>query len=94
MNKSEFVDAVAEKANVTKKNADAILSATLDIIVESVASGEKVSLVGFGVFEKRDRAAREGRNPKTGESMTIAATTVPAFSAGKSFKEAVASSKG
>ncbi|MCG9890643.1 MAG: HU family DNA-binding protein [Thermosynechococcaceae cyanobacterium MS004] len=94
MNKGEFVDAVAEKANVTKKDADAILSATLDIIVESVASGDKVSLVGFGSFEKRDRAAREGRNPKTGESMTIAATTVPAFSAGKSFKEAVASSKG
>ncbi|MCG9890792.1 MAG: HU family DNA-binding protein [Thermosynechococcaceae cyanobacterium MS004] len=94
MNKSEFVDAVAEKANVTKKNADAILSATLDLIVESVASGEKVSLVGFGSFEKRDRQAREGRNPATGESMTIAATTVPAFSAGKSFKEAVAPSKG
>ncbi|MCG9890864.1 MAG: HU family DNA-binding protein [Thermosynechococcaceae cyanobacterium MS004] len=94
MNKGELVDAIAEKANVTKKDADAILNATLDIIIESVASGEKVSLVGFGTFEKRDRAAREGRNPKTGESMTIAATTVPAFSAGKSFKEAVASSKG
>jgi DNA-binding protein HU-beta len=90
MNKSEFVDAVAEKANVTKKDADAILNATLDIIVESVASGEKVSLVGFGTFERRDRAAREGRNPKTGETLSIAATTVPAFSAGKSFKEKVA----
>ncbi|MCG9890314.1 MAG: HU family DNA-binding protein [Thermosynechococcaceae cyanobacterium MS004] len=94
MNKGELVDAIAEKANVTKKDADAILNATLDLIVESVASGQKVSLVGFGTFEKRDRAAREGRNPKTGETLSIAATTVPAFSAGKSFKEAVASSKG
>ena len=93
MNKGELVDAIAEKANVTKKDADSILSATLDLIVESVASGEKVSLVGFGVFEKRDRQAREGRNPKTGETMTIAATTVPAFSAGKSFKEKVAGAK-
>ncbi len=93
MNKGELVDAIAEKANVTKKDADAILNATLDIIVESVASGDKVSLVGFGSFEKRDRAAREGRNPKTGETMTIAATTVPAFSAGKAFKEKVAGEK-
>ena len=94
MNKGELVDVIAEKANVAKKEADAVLSAAIDTIVESVAKGEKVTLVGFGSFEKRDRQAREGRNPKTGESMTIAATTVPAFSAGKSFKEAVASSKG
>jgi DNA-binding protein HU-beta len=66
------------------------LSAAIDIIVTSVAGGDKVTLVGFGSFEKRERKAREGRNPKTGESMTIAATTVPAFSAGKSFKETVA----
>jgi DNA-binding protein HU-beta len=90
MNKGELVDAIAEKANVSKKEADAILSTTIDIIVEAVADGEKVTLVGFGSFEKRERKEREGRNPKTGESMTIAATTVPAFSAGKAFKETVA----
>jgi DNA-binding protein HU-beta len=90
MNKAELVDAIAEKTSVTKKEADSILSAAIDIIVTSVAGGDKVTLVGFGSFEKRERKAREGRNPKTGESMTIAATTVPAFSAGKSFKETVA----
>ncbi|MCG9889956.1 MAG: HU family DNA-binding protein [Thermosynechococcaceae cyanobacterium MS004] len=92
MNKGELIDAIAEKANVTKKEADAILSAALETIIESVQKGEKVTLVGFGSFEKRDRQAREGRNPKTGETMTIAATTVPAFSAGKQFKETVAAS--
>jgi DNA-binding protein HU-beta len=91
MNKGELVDAIATKANVTKKEADAVLSATIDTIVEAVASGDKVTLVGFGSFEKRDRAQREGRNPKTGETMTIAATSVPGFSAGKLFKEKVAS---
>jgi DNA-binding protein HU-beta len=90
MNKGELVDAIATKANVTKKEADAVLSATIDTIVEAVASGDKVTLVGFGSFEKRDRAQREGRNPKTGETMTIAATSVPGFSAGKLFKEKVA----
>jgi DNA-binding protein HU-beta len=91
MNKGELVDAIATKANVTKKEADAVLSATIDTIVEAVASGDKVTLVGFGSFDKRDRAQREGRNPKTGETMTIAATSVPGFSAGKLFKEKVAS---
>jgi DNA-binding protein HU-beta len=90
MNKGELVDAIAIKANVTKKEADAVLSATIDTIVEAVAGGDKVTLVGFGSFEKRDRAEREGRNPKTGETMTIAATSVPGFSAGKLFKEKVA----
>jgi DNA-binding protein HU-beta len=90
MNKGELVDSIADKANVTKKEADAVLSAAIDIIVSSVAEGDKVTLVGFGSFEKRERKEREGRNPKTGESMTIAATTVPAFSAGKAFKETVA----
>lgn len=91
MNKGELVDAITEKAGVTKKQADAILTAALETIVESVRQGEKVTLVGFGSFEKRDRQAREGRNPKTGETMKIEATTVPAFSAGKQFKEKVAS---
>jgi DNA-binding protein HU-beta len=90
MNKGELVDAIAIKATVTKKEADAVLSAVIETIVEAVSSGDKVTLVGFGSFEKRDRAQREGRNPKTGETMTIAATSVPGFSAGKLFKEKVA----
>ena len=90
MNKGELVDSIAEKANVTKKQADAVLTAALDSIVEAVSSGDKVTLVGFGAFEPRDRKAREGRNPKTGAKMQIPATTVPAFSAGKLFKERVA----
>jgi DNA-binding protein HU-beta len=90
MNKGELVDAIAEKADMTKKDVDAVLSAALDTIVEAVTKGDKVTLVGFGSFEKRERKEREGRNPKTGETMTIAATTVPAFSAGKAFKETVA----
>ena len=90
MNKGELVDAIADKANVTKKQADSVLTAALDTIVEAVSSGEKVTLVGFGSFEPRQRKAREGRNPKTGDKMKIPATTVPAFSAGKLFKEKVA----
>ncbi|MEB3212373.1 MAG: HU family DNA-binding protein [Cyanobacteria bacterium J06626_14] len=89
MNKGELVDKIAEKSGVTKKQADAILSAALDSIIEAVSDGQKVTLVGFGTFEPRDRKAREGRNPKTGEALTIPATTVPAFSAGKLFKEKV-----
>lgn len=90
MNKGELVDAIAQKADVTKKEADAVLTALLDTILETVAAGDKVTLIGFGNFEVRDRQAREGRNPKTGEAMQIPATRVPAFSAGKSFKERVA----
>ncbi len=90
MNKGELVEKIADKAIVTKKQADAVLTAALEAIVESVASGEKVTLVGFGSFESRERKAREGRNPKTNEKMDIPATTVPAFSAGKQFKEKVA----
>jgi len=90
MNKGELVDAIADKAGVTKKEADAVLTAVLETIQESVAEGNKVTLVGFGTFEARQRQSREGRNPKTGEVMTIPATTVPVFSAGKLFKEKVA----
>ncbi|MBN3875725.1 MULTISPECIES: HU family DNA-binding protein [unclassified Nostoc] len=90
MNKGELVDAVAAKANVTKKQADEIISAFLSVVIEAVANGEKITLVGFGSFERRDRSEREGRNPKTQETMTIPATRVPAFSAGKQFKEKVA----
>jgi DNA-binding protein HU-beta len=90
MNKGELVDAIAEKASVTKKQADVVLNAVIEAIVETVAAGDKVTLVGFGSFEMRERQAREGRNPKTGAKMEIPATKVPAFSAGKFFKEKVA----
>lgn len=90
MNKGELVDQIAQKASVTKKQADAVLSAALETIMEAVSEDDKVTLVGFGSFESRDRKAREGRNPKTGEKMEIPATKVPAFSAGKLFKEKVA----
>ncbi|MEB3336626.1 MAG: HU family DNA-binding protein [Leptolyngbyaceae bacterium] len=89
MNKGELVDAIAAKADVTKKDADAILSAMLEAIVEAVSAGDKVTLVGFGSFERRSRQAREGRNPKTGDKLEIPATQVPAFSAGKLFKDRV-----
>ncbi|MEH1808449.1 HU family DNA-binding protein [Nostoc sp.] len=89
MNKGELVDAIAEKTGVTKKQADAVLTAALEAIIEAVADGDKVTLVGFGSFERRDRAAREGRNPKTNEKMQISATRVPGFSAGKAFREKV-----
>ena len=90
MNKGELIDAIATKASVTKKDADAIFTAMLEKIVEAVSTGDKVTLVGFGSFEGRSRAAREGRNPKTNEKLHISATVVPAFSAGKAFKEKVA----
>jgi DNA-binding protein HU-beta len=90
MNKAELVDAIAEKADISKKDADSALSAMMDAIMESVAEGNKVTLVGFGTFEARQRQARDGRNPATGAAIKIPATTVPAFSAGKLFKEQVA----
>lgn len=89
MNKGELVDAIAAKVATTKKDADVVLSAALEVIMESVSSGDKVTLVGFGTFEPRKRAEREGRNPQTGASITIPETTVPAFSAGKLFKDMV-----
>lgn len=90
MNKGELIDVVAEKADVSKKDAEAIVTAAIESIMESVAGGDKVSLVGFGSFEPRARKARDGRNPQTGETIKIPATTVPAFSAGKGFKQLVA----
>lgn len=92
MNKGDLVDRVSAKANVTKKETDAILSAALEAIADAVAGGEKVTLVGFGSFEPRKRKEREGRNPKTGEAMQIPETIVPAFAAGKLFKEKVGAS--
>jgi DNA-binding protein HU-beta len=93
VNKGELVDAIASKASVTKKEADTIVSAMIETIMETVSKQDKVTLVGFGTFEARDRQAREGRNPSTGQAIKIPATTVPAFSAGKMFKEQVAAAK-
>lgn len=90
MNKGELVDRIAQKATVTKKQADAVLSAAIETIMEAVSEGDKVTLVGFGSFERRHRKEREGRNPKTGDKMLIPETEVPAFSAGKLFKDKVA----
>jgi len=89
MNKGELVDAIADKTGVTKKQADVTLSAAVDAIIDAVSHGDKVTLVGFGSFEPRDRKARNGRNPQTGKKLKIPATRVPAFSAGKQFKEKV-----
>lgn len=89
MNKGELVDAIATKASITKKEADAVLGALMDTIMDAVSSGSKVTLVGFGTFEARERQAREGRNPRTGKTLTIPAKKVPAFSAGKLFKDKV-----
>jgi DNA-binding protein HU-beta len=89
MNKEELVKEVAKKAKVSQKAAADVLSATIDTVQKTVAKGKKVTLVGFGTFEARKRKARTGRNPQTGAAIKIAAKTVPAFSAGKKFKEAV-----
>jgi len=89
MNKEELVKAVAEKSKLSQKQATEVIAATLETIQKTVAKGKKVTLVGFGTFEARKRAARTGRNPQTGAAIKIAAKTVPAFSAGKKFKEMV-----
>ena len=89
MNKEELVQEIAKKANVTQKEASEVLSAWVDTIQKTVAKGKKLTLVGFGTFESRKRAARIGRNPQTGKELKIAAKTVPAFSAGKKFKTIV-----
>ena len=89
MNKTELIEAVVAKAGLTKKDADAAVKATFEAITEAMAKGDKVSLVGFGNFEVRDRAERTGKNPQTGEEVKIAACKVPAFKAGKALKDAV-----
>ena len=83
MNKTELVSAMAEKADVTKKDAEKVLGAFIDVVGDALKKGDKIQLVGFGTFETRERAAREGKNPQTGEKIKIAACTVPAFKAGK-----------
>ncbi|MGI6578118.1 MAG: HU family DNA-binding protein [Eubacteriales bacterium] len=89
MNKTDFVNAVAEKANLSKKDAEKALNAVLDVIKETLAEGEKIQLVGFGSFEVRDRAARIGHNPRTKEVIEIPATRLPVFKPGKALKSAV-----
>ena len=89
MNKEELVKAVAASAKLSQKDTAEIISATIETIQKTVSKGKKVTLVGFGTFEPRKRAARVGRNPQTGKEIKIAAKTVPAFSAGKKFKELV-----
>ena len=89
MNKTEFIAAVAEKAEISKKDSVKALKAFVDVVAEQLKAGDKVQLVGFGTFEVSERAAREGRNPQTGETMTIAACKAPKFKAGKALKDAI-----
>ena len=88
-NKAELVDRVAKKTQLTKKDVSATVEALFETIQEALKAGEKVQVIGFGNFEVRERAARKGRNPQTGEEIKIKASKVPAFKAGKALKEAV-----
>ena len=89
MNKTEFISAIAEKAELSKKDAEKALKAFTDVVEEELKKGEKIQLVGFGTFEVSERAAREGRNPQTGETMKIEACKAPKFKAGKALKDMV-----
>ena len=89
MNKTQLIDAVAEKANLKKKDAEIAVAAMINSIEEALVKGEKVQLIGFGTFEVKEVAAREGRNPQTGETIKIAASKKPAFSASKTLKDTV-----
>jgi DNA-binding protein HU-beta len=90
LNKAELIDAAADRAEIAKNSMSAALDAVLETITETVARGDKVTLTGFGTFERRHREARTGRNPQTGAEMQIPAQHSPAFKAGKAFKDAVA----
>ena len=90
MTKQELIDIVSEKAGMTKKETGAVLDIIIDTVTETLKRGEKVSLVGFGIFEAKTRKAREGRNPATGETIQIPARTVPSFKAGRALKDALA----
>lgn len=90
MNRTDLVNSVAAKASISKKDADAAVAAVIASVTEALKKGDKVQLVGFGTFEVRARAAKQGRNPRTGATMTIPASKVPAFKAGKGLKDAVA----
>lgn len=87
MNKTDLVAAMAEKAEVSKKDAEKVLKAFTDVVADALKNGDKVQLVGFGTFEVSERAAREGRNPQTRETMMIAASKAPKFKAGKALKD-------
>lgn len=89
MNKTELIAAIAEQAEISKKDAEKALKAFVDVVTEQLKEGEKVQLVGFGTFEVSERAAREGRNPQTGETMKIAASKAPKFKAGKALKDMI-----
>lgn len=89
MNKTELVDAIVAAADITKAQAGRALDAVLESVTETLKKGEKVTLIGFGTFETRERAARTGRNPQTGKEIQIAASTTPAFKAGKKLKDAL-----
>lgn len=89
MNKTELIEAIVKESGLKKKDAEAALTAFVEVVEKALAKGEKVQLVGFGTFETKKRAAREGRNPKTGETIKIKASKYPAFSAGKAFKDKV-----
>jgi len=90
MNKADLINAVAEKTGLSKKDSESAVAAVVDVITESLVQGDKVQLVGFGGFEVKARAARTGRNPKTKEPISIPASKVPVFKAGKALKDAVA----
>lgn len=90
MNKTELINAIAERSGLTKKDAEKALGATIDAITAALAAGDKIQLTGFGSFEVKERAARVGRNPRTGESTEIPASRIPAFKAGKALKDSVA----
>ena len=89
MNKTELIAAVAEKAEISKKDSEKALKAFVDVVTEQLKAGDKVQVAGFGTFEVSERAAREGRNPQTGETMKIAACKAPKFKAGKALKDAI-----
>jgi len=89
MNKTELVAAAAEKAGMTKKDTEAVIKTAFEMIEAALVGGEKVQLIGFGTFEIRERSARQGKNPRTGETVTIPAARVPVFKAGKALREAV-----
>ena len=89
MNKTELIAAMAEQTNLSKKDAEAALKAFTDVVANELKANGKVQLVGFGTFEVSERAAREGRNPQTGETMTIAASKAPKFKAGKALKDLI-----
>ncbi len=90
MNKTELIAAVAQKAGLTKKDAERVVNATVDTITEALVKGDKVNMAGFGIFEVKDREARMGRNPRTKETIQIPATRLPAFKASKALKDSVA----